>query len=118
MLELLRSCNAACWPKAANGPTTPDADEVLDQRRARYSSSPTFLQRGRRRGQLFRVGAGSAAVLLGRGGGDDEAPPRARPRLDAGDAPRRARQGLHRTAAMAIGVEKVRSAKNTRGLFP
>jgi glutamate dehydrogenase (NAD(P)+) len=24
----------------------------------------------------------------------------------------------HRTAAMAIGVEKVRSAKNTRGLFP
>ena len=24
----------------------------------------------------------------------------------------------HRTAAMAIGVEKVRAAKNTRGLFP
>jgi len=24
----------------------------------------------------------------------------------------------HRTAAIAIGVEKVRSAKNTRGLFP
>ncbi|MEO8322043.1 MAG: glutamate dehydrogenase, partial [Bradyrhizobium sp.] len=24
----------------------------------------------------------------------------------------------NRTAAMAIGVEKVRSAKNTRGLFP
>ena len=24
----------------------------------------------------------------------------------------------HRTAAMAIGVEKVRGAKNTRGLFP
>ena len=24
----------------------------------------------------------------------------------------------HRTAAKAIGVEKVRAAKNTRGLFP
>jgi glutamate dehydrogenase (NAD(P)+) len=24
----------------------------------------------------------------------------------------------HRTAAMAIGVEKVRAAKNVRGLFP
>jgi glutamate dehydrogenase (NAD(P)+) len=24
----------------------------------------------------------------------------------------------HRTAAMAVGVEKVRAAKNTRGLFP
>jgi glutamate dehydrogenase (NAD(P)+) len=24
----------------------------------------------------------------------------------------------NRTAAMAIGVEKVRAAKNTRGLFP
>ena len=24
----------------------------------------------------------------------------------------------HRTAAMAIGVEKVRAAKDTRGLFP
>ena len=24
----------------------------------------------------------------------------------------------HRTAAMAIGVAKVRNAKNTRGLFP
>ena len=27
-------------------------------------------------------------------------------------------QVSHRTAAMAIGVEKVRNAKNTRGLFP
>ncbi len=32
-------------------------------------------------------------------------------RASAGNIP-------HRTAAMAIGVEKVRTAKNTRGLFP
>ena len=42
-----------------------------------------------------------------------------RPGLRPGDdARRRATRVSHRTAAMAIGVEKVRDAKGTRGLFP
>ena len=39
--------------------------------------------------------------------------------FQAGDAARVERDNVpHRTAAMAIGVEKVQKAKKTRGLFP
>ena len=50
--------------------------------------------------------------------GDEQAVPRAGSRVH--QVMRRVEHdGVpHRTAAMAIGVEKVRSAKATRGLFP
>ena len=57
--------------EGANGPTTPDADLVLRKapgRNLRDSRHP--LQLRRRRGQLFRMGAGPAAIVLGRRGSD------------------------------------------------
>ena len=36
-------CNAACWPRPRTGPPTPDADEVLDQRRDEIFVVPDVL---------------------------------------------------------------------------
>jgi glutamate dehydrogenase (NAD(P)+) len=105
--------------EAANGPTTPDADEVLDRRREEIFVIPDIL-----------CNAGGVVVSYFEWVQDlqqffwDEAEVMAKlyhvldrafsqvmQRVDRDLVP-------HRTAAMAIGVEKVRSAKNTRGLFP
>ena len=77
------------------------------------------LQFRRRRGQLLRMGAGSAAIVLG-GRGSDAARIRRSSIAPSNRWCTRAKADKipHRTAAMAIGVEKVRAAKNTRGLFP
>jgi glutamate dehydrogenase (NAD(P)+) len=105
--------------EAANGPTTPDADEVLDQRRAEIFVVPDIL-----------CNAGGVVVSYFEWVQDlqqffwdeaevmsklyhvlDRAFTQVMLRVDRDGVP-------HRTAAMAIGVEKVRSAKTVRGLFP
>jgi glutamate dehydrogenase (NAD(P)+) len=105
--------------EAANGPTTPDADEVLNQRRNEIFVIPDIL-----------CNAGGVVVSYFEWVQDlqqffwdesevmdklyhvlDRAFTQVMRRVDRDNVP-------HRTAAMAIGVEKVRSAKNTRGLFP
>ena len=105
--------------EGANGPTTPDADLVLAQRRERDFRGARYSVQFRRRGrQLFRVGAGFAAVLLGGERGQSSTDPGAGPGVPQ-VVVRAERDGVgQRTAAMAIGVEKVYAAKKTRGLFP
>ena len=105
--------------EAANGPTTPDADVVLDQRRGEIFVIPDIL-----------CNAGGVVVSYFEWVQDlqqffwdesevmsklyhvlDRAFTQVMRRVERDDV-------SHRTAAMAIGVEKVRNAKNTRGLFP
>ncbi|HUB50204.1 MAG TPA: Glu/Leu/Phe/Val dehydrogenase [Acetobacteraceae bacterium] len=105
--------------EGANGPTTPDADTVLDQRRGEIFVIPDIL-----------CNAGGVVVSYFEWVQDlqqffwDEAEVMSKLYhvLDRAFAQVMARaerdRVAHRTAAMAIGVEKVRSAKNTRGLFP
>jgi glutamate dehydrogenase (NAD(P)+) len=105
--------------EAANGPTTPDADEVLEQRRKEIFVIPDIL-----------CNAGGVVVSYFEWVQDlqqffwDEAEVMSKlyhvlDRAFMQVMRRVERDGVsHRTAAMAIGVEKVRSAKNTRGLFP
>ena len=104
--------------EGANGPTTPDADLVLAQR-PEISVVPDIL-----------CNAGGVIVSYFEWVQDlqqffweeDEVNQKLRSVLDkAYDrvASRAAHDGVSaRTAAMAIGVERVRDAKLTRGLFP
>jgi glutamate dehydrogenase (NAD(P)+) len=105
--------------EAANGPTTPDADEVLDRRQNEVFVIPDIL-----------CNAGGVIVSYFEWVQDlqqffwDEAEVNARlntvlERAFTVVMDRARRDGVsRRTAAMAIGVAKVRDAKAMRGLFP
>ena len=104
--------------EGANGPTTPDADRVLEQRKE-ITVIPDIL-----------CNAGGVVVSYFEWVQDlqqffweeDEVNNRLRQVLDKAfdrTFARVAKDGVsERTAAMAIGVERVRDAKATRGLFP
>jgi glutamate dehydrogenase (NAD(P)+) len=105
--------------EGANGPTMPEADLILDQRRGEVFVIPDIL-----------CNAGGVIVSYFEWVQDlqqffwDEAEVMNRlyhvlQRAFAQVMSRAERDGVsHRTAAMAIGVQKVREAKETRGLFP
>ena len=105
--------------EGANGPTMPEADEVLDKRRDEVFVIPDIL-----------CNSGGVVVSYFEWVQDlqqffwDEAEVMSKLYhvLDRAfmQVMQRAERDkvANRTAAMAIGVEKVRSAKNTRGLFP
>jgi len=105
--------------EGANGPTTPEADLVLQQRQDEVFLIPDILCNSggvivsyfewvQDLQQLFweeaEVTRREYQIL-------DRAFEQMIARAKADGVP-------HRTAAMAIGVEKVRAAKNMRGLFP
>lgn len=105
--------------EGANGPTMPEADEVLERRRNEVFVIPDIL-----------CNAGGVVVSYFEWVQDlqqffwDEAEVMSklyhvldRSFMQVMDRVERDNVA-HRTAAMAIGVEKVRGAKNTRGLFP
>ncbi|TAK99105.1 MAG: Glu/Leu/Phe/Val dehydrogenase [Rhodospirillaceae bacterium] len=105
--------------EGANGPTTPDADLILDQRRDEIFLIPDIL-----------ANAGGVIVsyfewvqdLQQFFWGEAEVNEKLYGILERAfnQVMNRAERDRvsHRTAAMAIGVEKVRNAKRTRGLFP
>lgn len=105
--------------EGANGPTTPEADLVLDQRRKDIFLIPDVLCNSGGVVVSYFEWVQDLQQLFWE---EEEVMRREYQILDRAfdEMVKRARtDGVgHRTAAMAIGVEKVRAAKNTRGLFP
>jgi glutamate dehydrogenase (NAD(P)+) len=117
--DVAKNLKCRVLAEGANGPTTPDADLVLEQRQKDIFLIPDILCNSggvvvsyfewvQDLQQLFweeeEVMRREYQIL-------ERAFEQMRTRAQADMIP-------HRTAAMAIGVEKVRAAKNTRGLFP
>ena len=105
--------------EGANGPTTPDADQALEQRQKDIFLIPDILFNSGGVVVSYFEWVQDLQQLFWE---EEEVKQREYRILDrAFDAMvERARKEKisHRTAAMAIGVEKVRAAKATRGLFP
>ncbi|MGA7807118.1 Glu/Leu/Phe/Val family dehydrogenase [Bradyrhizobium sp.] len=105
--------------EGANGPTTPDADLVLEKRQNEIFVIPDILCNSGGVVVSYFEWVQDLQQLFWE---EEEVMRREYQILDrAFDrmvARARADNVSHRTAAMAIGVEKVRAAKNTRGLFP
>jgi len=105
--------------EAANGPTTPDADLVLEQRRKEIFLIPDILCNSGGVVVSYFEWVQDLQQLFWE---EEEVMRREYQILDRAFEHMltrvRADNIAHRTAAMAIGVEKVRAAKNTRGLFP
>jgi glutamate dehydrogenase (NAD(P)+) len=105
--------------EGANGPTTPEADLVLDKRRSEIFLIPDILCNSGGVVVSYFEWVQDLQQLFWE---EEEVTRREYHILDRAFeqmlARARADNVPHRTAAMAIGVEKVRAAKNTRGLFP
>jgi glutamate dehydrogenase (NAD(P)+) len=105
--------------EGANGPTTPDADLILQRRKDEIFVIPDIICNAGGVVVSYFEWVQDLAQLFW---GEDEVVRRQYQILDhAFDVMvARARRDnvYNRTAAMATGVERVRAAKNTRGLFP
>ena len=109
---------AGWWSRRPTGPTTPEADEILadaghpgDPRRAR--------QRRRRHGELLRVGAGPAEVLVERRGDRGAAAAPAPGGVRAGRGRARTQHDVDwRTAAQSVAIERVAEASRLRTIYP
>src|SRR6266576_2192794 len=105
--------------EGANGPTTPDADLVLEKRQDEIFLIPDILCNSGGVVVSYFEWVQDLQQLFWE---EEEVTRREYHILDRAFDQMVMRSKAdnisHRTAAMAIGVEKVRAAKNTRGLFP
>jgi glutamate dehydrogenase (NAD(P)+) len=105
--------------EGANGPTTPDADLVLEKRQDEIFLIPDILCNSGGVVVSYFEWVQDLQQLFWE---EEEVTRREYHILDRAFDQMVARSTAdkisHRTAAMAIGVEKVRAAKKTRGLFP
>jgi glutamate dehydrogenase (NAD(P)+) len=104
--------------EGANGPTTPEADQILLMRNEIFVIPDILCNAGGVIVSYFEWVQGLQQFFWDR----EEIVSRLKSVLDRAFSQvmaRATRDGVsHRTAAMALGVERVRKAKTSRGLFP
>jgi glutamate dehydrogenase (NAD(P)+) len=117
--HVAENLNCRVLAEGANGPTTPDADLVLEKRQNEVFLIPDILCNSGGVVVSYFEWVQDLQQLFWE---EEEVMRREYQILDRAfdQMVQRSRRDKvsHRTAAMAIGVEKVRAAKNTRGLFP
>ncbi|MGC3981908.1 MAG: hypothetical protein QM808_11650 [Steroidobacteraceae bacterium] len=116
--EIAQQLQCRVLAEAANGPTTPDADLVLQQRKDVFVIPDILCNAGGVIVSYFEWVQDLQQLFWDR----EEVMSRLRAVLDGAYdrvMARSTRDRLyHRTAAMTLGIERVRDAKHTRGLFP
>jgi glutamate dehydrogenase (NAD(P)+) len=117
--EVAQKLRCRVLAEGANGPTTPDADLVLEKRQDEIFLIPDILCNSGGVVVSYFEWVQDLQQLFWE---EEEVTRREYHILDRAFDQMLTRARVdkvpHRTAAMAIGVEKVRAAKNTRGLFP
>jgi glutamate dehydrogenase (NAD(P)+) len=117
--EVAEKLKCRVLAEGANGPTTPDADLVLEKRQGEIFLIPDILCNSGGVVVSYFEWVQDLQQLFWE---EEEVMRREYQILDRAFDQMLARAKAdnisHRTAAMAIGVEKVRAAKKTRGLFP
>ena len=117
--EVAENLKCRVLAEGANGPTTPEADLVLEKRQNEIFVIPDILCNSGGVVVSYFEWVQDLQQLFWE---EEEVTRREYHLLDRAfeQMLKRAKADKvsHRIAAMAIGVEKVRSAKNTRGLFP
>ncbi|GGI27610.1 MULTISPECIES: Glu/Leu/Phe/Val family dehydrogenase [Bradyrhizobium] len=117
--RVARDLRCRVLAEGANGPTTPEADLVLERRRNEIFLIPDILCNSGGVIVSYFEWLQDLQQLFWE---EEEVMRREYQILDRAFndmVTRAARDNVsHRTAAMAIGVERVRAAKTTRGLFP
>jgi glutamate dehydrogenase (NAD(P)+) len=117
--DIARNLKCRILAEGANGPTTPEADEVLDERRHEIFVIPDILcNSGGVIVSYFEWVQGLQRLFWSE---DEVNTSLARQMFKAfaNVTTRAEREGIsHRMAATAIGVEHVRMSKQQRGLFP
>jgi glutamate dehydrogenase (NAD(P)+) len=121
VIDAKTAANLKCriLAEGANGPTTPEADLVLDKRGDEIFVIPDILCNSGGVVVSYFEWVQDLQQLFWE---EEEVTRREYQLLDRAFDQMLLRANTdkipHRTAAMAIGVEKVRAAKNVRGLFP
>ncbi len=117
--EVAQNLQCRVLAEGANGPTTPEADLVLEKRQDEIFLIPDILCNSGGVVVSYFEWVQDLQQLFWE---EEEVMRREYQILDRAFDQMLTRSRVekvpHRTAAMAIGVEKVRSAKTTRGLFP
>ena len=117
--EVAEKLKCRVLAEGANGPTTPDADLVLEKRQDEIFLIPDILCNSGGVVVSYFEWVQDLQQLFWE---EEEVMRREYQILERAFDQMLARASAdnisHRTAAMAIGVEKVRAAKKTRGLFP
>lgn len=117
--KLASSLRCRILAEGANGPTTPEADQILEKRRDEIFLIPDILCNSGGVVVSYFEWVQDLQLLFWE---EEEVMRREYQVLDRAFEQVQARSRkdnvFNRTAAMAIGVERVRGAKETRGLFP